>query len=150
MRYLLIDKILQWEGNEFIKGVKNVAMSEDFLEFHFPDRPVMPGVMLLEAMTQLTGWLVALSTDFTKWFLINQIKHCKFYSFALPGDQVILTVQRIENNKEGILFRGIGMVEEKKKLIAEFSGELIDLETIEEIENKRKEFRTLIRENSWR
>lgn len=150
MRYLLIDKILQWEGNEFIKGVKNVAMSEDFLEFHFPDRPVMPGVMLLEAMTQLTGWLVALSTDFTKWFLINQIEHCKFYSFALPGDQVILTVQRIENNNEGILFRGIGMVEEKKKLIAEFSGELIDLETIEEIENKRKEFRTLIRENSWR
>ena len=64
MRYLLIDHITEWKSGEFMKGVKNVAMSEDFLEFHFPKNPIMPGVLLLEALTQMAGWLEAASSDF--------------------------------------------------------------------------------------
>ncbi len=149
MRYLLIDRILDWQANKKIKGIKNIAMSEDFLEFHFPDRPVMPGVMLIEALTQLAGWLTAVSTDFTKWFLISQVKQCKFYGFALPGDQVVLSIEKID--REGVtFFRGIGMVDEKKKISAEFNGELIDLERIEEIEHYKHTFQTLTREIKWR
>jgi 3-hydroxyacyl-[acyl-carrier-protein] dehydratase len=57
MRYLLIDCITEWQPGTKIKGIKNVAMSEDFLEYHFPKNPIMPGVLLLEAIAQLTGWL---------------------------------------------------------------------------------------------
>jgi len=88
MRYLLIDHITEWQKGQRIKGVKNVAMSEDFLEFHFPKKPIMPGVMLLEAIAQLTGWLEAASSDFQHWFLISRVLKCSFYRFALPGDQV--------------------------------------------------------------
>ncbi len=78
MRYLLIDKIAEWKAGQRIKGLKNVAMTEDFLEFHFPKNPVMPGVLLIEAFTQLTGWLEAASSDFKRWFLIDRVRQCKF------------------------------------------------------------------------
>ena len=64
MRYLLVDRIIALDPGNNITGVKNVAMSEDFLEFHFPKNPIMPGIMLLEALVQLSGWLEAASSDF--------------------------------------------------------------------------------------
>src|SRR4030067_953024 len=99
MRYLLIDHITEWKSGEFIKGVKSVAMSEDFLEFHFPKNPIMPGVLLLEALTQLTGWLEAASSEFQNWFLVGKVRKSNFYSFALPGDQVELEVELISDEK---------------------------------------------------
>ncbi len=99
MRYLLIDHITEYKPGESIKGIKNVAMSEDFLEFHFPKNPIMPGVMLLEALIQLTGWLEAASSDFKNWFLVTKVIKSNFYGFAFPGDQVELEVQIITNEK---------------------------------------------------
>jgi len=92
MRYLLVDHITGVEPDKSIRGVKNVAMTEDFLEFHFPRNPIMPGVMVLEALAQLTGWLSAVSSDFEQWFVIGNIRQCKYYGFAFPGDQVELEV----------------------------------------------------------
>ena len=67
MRYYLVDQIKEWEVDKRIRGVKNVAMTEDFLEYHFPKYPTMPGVLLLESMAQLAGWLEAVSSKFTRW-----------------------------------------------------------------------------------
>src|SRR5512136_2234617 len=101
MRYLLIDRIDEWKAGEKIRGVKNIAMSEDFLEFHFPGRPVMPGVLLIEAFAQLAGWLEAASSDFKDWFLITRVRQCKFHGFALPGDQVEMEVERLPGSTAG-------------------------------------------------
>lgn len=147
MRYLLIDHITEYKPGELIKGVKNVAMSEDFLEFHFPKNPIMPGVMLLEALTQLTGWLEAVSSDFENWFLISNVRKSSFYGFAFPGDQVELEVEFVsegEQNKK--VYRGIGFVKGKKKILAEFEGEIILLEDIEDLEEQKKFFKVLTRE----
>ncbi|RJQ52667.1 MAG: beta-hydroxyacyl-ACP dehydratase [Nitrospiraceae bacterium] len=146
MRYLLIDHITEWKAGEFIKGVKNVAMSEDFLEFHFPKNPIMPGVLLLEALTQLTGWLEAASSDFRNWFLINRVIKSNFYSFALPGDQVELEVRRIEGeNADFKIYRGTGLVNGKKKIVAEFEGIAAPLDEIENTEEQRRFFQVLTR-----
>ena len=101
MRYLLVDHISECEEGKSIKGVKNVAMSEDFLEFHFPKNPIMPGVMLLEALTQLAGWLVAASSDFQNWFLVDAVKKSSFYGLVLPGDQLKLDVQLVSEDGSG-------------------------------------------------
>jgi 3-hydroxyacyl-[acyl-carrier-protein] dehydratase len=147
MRYLLIDHITEYKQGELIKGVKNVAMSEDFLEFHFPKKPIMPGVMLLEALTQLTGWLEAVSSDFKDWFLISKVKKSSFYGFAFPGDQVELEVKALPNKSgEGKVYQGIGMVNGKKKILAEFEGEIIPLSDIEDEEEQRQFFLRLTRE----
>ncbi|MGC9195377.1 MAG: hypothetical protein ACP5IL_07980, partial [Syntrophobacteraceae bacterium] len=92
MRYLLVDRVTTVESGRAIEGVKSVAMSEDFLEFHFLKNPIMPGIMLLEALVQLTGWLEAVSSDFKKWFLVSRVLKCGFYGFVIPGDRVELSV----------------------------------------------------------
>ncbi len=147
MRYLLIDHITEWEKGKLIRGVKNVAMSEDFLEFHFPKNPIMPGVMLLEALVQLTGWLEAASSDFQNWFLVSRIRKSNFYGFAFPGDQVELEVEsaaeRDENRK---VYRGSGFVKGKKKIITEFEGEIIALQDVEDTEEQKKFFHVLTRQ----
>ncbi|MBI5098706.1 MAG: beta-hydroxyacyl-ACP dehydratase [Nitrospirae bacterium] len=148
MRYFLIDHITEWKSGEFIKGVKSVAMSEDFLEFHFPKNPIMPGVLLLEALTQLTGWLEAASSDFRNWFLISKVRKSNFYSFALPGDQVELEVQLISpgENPNLKVYRGTGLVKGKKKIVAEFEGEIVPVAEIEDPDEQRRFFQVLTRE----
>lgn len=147
MRYLLIDHITEWKQGELIRGVKNVAMSEDFLEFHFPKNPIMPGVMLLEALTQLTGWLEAASSGFRDWFLIGRVKKSNFYGFAFPGDQVELEVELVSaEDPDKRVYRGIGRVKGKKKITAEFEGKIIPLEEIEDADEQKKYFQVLTRE----
>jgi len=146
MRYLLIDHITEYKPGELIKGIKNVAMSEDFLEFHFPKNPIMPGAMLLETLTQLAGWLEAVSSDFKNWFLINRVTKCNFYGFAFPGDQVELEVEIASEGEQNKGYRGSGFVQGRKKIITEFEGEIIPLEDIEYTEEQKKFFKVLTRD----
>jgi 3-hydroxyacyl-[acyl-carrier-protein] dehydratase len=146
MRYLLIDHITEYTQGERIKGVKNVAMSEDFLEFHFPKNPIMPGVMLLEALTQLTGWLEAVSSDFRGWFLISRVIKSNFYGFAFPGDQVELEVEILpSDDPDRKVYRGIGLVKGKKKITTEFEGTIVPMDEIEDVEEQKKFFQVLTR-----
>ncbi|MBL7048974.1 MAG: beta-hydroxyacyl-ACP dehydratase [Nitrospira sp.] len=143
----MIDHITELEPGKVIRGVKNVAMSEDFLEFHFPRNPIMPGVMLLEALTQLTGWYEAASSDFKSWFLISRVRKSNFYGFAFPGDQVELEVEPIESEDPSVrAYRGRGTVNGKKKIVADFEGTLIPLDEIEDVQGQKRFYQVLRRE----
>ena len=147
MRYLLIDQITDWQEGRRITGIKNIAMSEDFLEYHFRSQPIMPGVLLLEALTQLAGWLEAVSSDFTHWISINKVRKCSFYGFALPGDQVELAVEFLSAEEAGTkLYRGSGKVKGKKKIAVEFGGKIGPLSELEDPQEQRKFFQILNRE----
>ena len=61
MRFFMIDKITKWEVGRSAEAVKNVALSEDFFDDHFPRRPVMPGVLMIEGMAQISGLLLEAS-----------------------------------------------------------------------------------------
>ena len=147
MRFLLVDRITEWQSESCIKGVKNIAMSEDYLEFHFPKTPVMPGVLLLEAMAQLAGWFEAKSSDFEKWVLVHKIRKCSFYGFALPGDQVEMELRPLAAAKPAMrAYLGIAQVRGKKLVRAEFEGEVLELSQLEDIAEQRRFFGVLTRE----
>lgn len=144
MRYLLVDHIIEVVEGKSIKGVKNVAMTEDFLEFHFPGYPVMPGVMVLEALVQLTGWLEAASSDFKDWFSLTRVKKCSYYGFALPGDQLELSIEKVDG--ETTFYRAEARVKGKRRVRAEYEGEIISLGEIDNPADKKRFFEILRRE----
>src|SRR5258705_8948318 len=128
MRYYLVDRISEWEVNKSIRGIKNVAMTEDFLQYHFPRRPTMPGVLLLESMAQLAGWLEAISSEFTGWFLLEHVTSCKFYGLTGPGDQVEVALDIVPAPEpDRRRYRGTGRGAAKRRVPAQVAGQVVTL-----------------------
>lgn len=94
--FLLVDKVLDYRPNQWLKGVKNVTMNEPFFQGHFPDHPVMPGVLILEALAQASGVLNYLSgareAGYNPLYYLVKIDKARFTQTVLPGDQLILEV----------------------------------------------------------
>lgn len=146
MRYYLVDLISEWEMDTKIRGMKNVTMTEDFLEYHFPKYPVMPGVLLLESMAQLAGWLEAASSGFTRWFLIEHVNQCKFYGFARPGDQVEFEIEVLRaDGPTHKAYQGVGSVAGQRRIVAEFEGRIVPLSEIEHPGDQKALFQILTR-----
>jgi 3-hydroxyacyl-[acyl-carrier-protein] dehydratase len=97
MRFLLIDRITELVPHKSISAVKNLSLAEEYLADHFPGFPVMPGVLMLEALVQAGGWLVRHSEDFAhSAVLLKEVKAIRYNSFVTPGDtlKVELTVRK--------------------------------------------------------
>jgi 3-hydroxyacyl-[acyl-carrier-protein] dehydratase len=90
---LLVDRILELEPGKRAVGIKNVTVNEDFFNGHFPGNPIMPGVLVMEAMAQVGGVLL-LSTTFNegKLALFGGADHVRFRRQVLPGDQLVTEV----------------------------------------------------------
>ena len=147
MRYLLVDHITGVQGRTLIRGIKNIAMSEEFLSFHFPENPVMPGALLLEALVQLAGWLEAESSRFKSWILLRRVGRCRYYGFARPGDQVSLEVTSLPSTDSDVRgYKGIGSGKGKKLIHAEFKGILYPLSTLHDPVSARHFFQILTRD----
>jgi 3-hydroxyacyl-[acyl-carrier-protein] dehydratase len=102
--FLLVDRIEELEP-ERIVGIKNVTVNEPFFEGHFPDFPVMPGVMIIEALAQATGILAfssanVIPTEETRFYFVG-IDKARFRKPVVPGDQLILKA-RVERALRGI------------------------------------------------
>ena len=111
---LLVDRVLDWEAGKFVRGVKNVTINEPFFQGHFPSYPVMPGVLVIEAMAQVAGLLTMLSDvarrDGTQLVLFAGIDEARFKRQVVPGDTLMLEAH-LERAVRGIgRFRTKAMV----------------------------------------
>ena len=94
MRFVLIDRILSVQRGESLVAVKNLSLAEEYLSDHFPGFPVMPGVLMLEALTQAGAWLIRDMEDFAHSIIVlKQAKTIKYGSFVEPGRQLELRVE---------------------------------------------------------
>ncbi len=94
--FLLVDRILEWEPDKKIIGLKNVTINEPFFQGHFPNAPIMPGVLILEAMAQVGGVLAIASMpnagEGTLMYFMG-LDQVKFRKPVVPGDQLILDIE---------------------------------------------------------
>jgi UDP-3-O-[3-hydroxymyristoyl] N-acetylglucosamine deacetylase / 3-hydroxyacyl-[acyl-carrier-protein] dehydratase len=124
---LLIDKIMELSG-EHVIGVKNVTLNEEFFKGHFPDNPVMPGVMLIEAMAQCGGVLVLKTVPDPENYLtfFMKIDGVKFKQKVIPGDTVVFALNLLSPIRRGIChMRGVAYVNNKPVMEAEMMAQIV-------------------------
>jgi beta-hydroxyacyl-ACP dehydratase FabZ len=99
--FLLVDRIVEYEEMRRIVGIKNVTMNEPFFQGHFPGAPIMPGVLILEAMAQVGGFLVfkTLPNRETKLVFFAGVENARFRRPVTPGDQ--LRIEMVINKIRG-------------------------------------------------
>ncbi|MFN3497862.1 3-hydroxyacyl-ACP dehydratase FabZ [Pannonibacter sp. Q-1] len=127
--FLMIDRIIEMNGDESCIGIKNVTINEPHFQGHFPAHPVMPGVLLIEAMAQTAGALCvnSLSTDDTPQLVyLMTVDKAKFRKPVMPGDQVEFHVKKIRNRLNIWKFEAIAKVDGAKVAEAEISAMIVD------------------------
>ena len=126
---LLVDRILDFEPKEWIRGLKNISFNEAVFQGHFPSRPVFPGVYIIEAMAQTGGCLLLQEIEdrARKVIYFMGIDAVKFRKPVLPGDQLVMEVKVIQLKGRICKMRGEAFVEGQKVAEAEFMSMLMDL-----------------------
>ena len=120
---LLVDKVLDWEAGKSIKAIKNVSANEEFFNGHFPHNPVMPGVLIIEALAQTAAIFAFMSAgaklaeDAIVYFAT--IDNARFKRPVEPGDQLVMEAQLIRNMRGMWKFKTIGSVDGQVAVEAE-------------------------------
>ncbi|MDR3110868.1 MAG: beta-hydroxyacyl-ACP dehydratase [Planctomycetaceae bacterium] len=119
MYFSLIDRIEALESGKSIVATKSLSMSEEYLRDHFPRFPVMPGVLMLEALTQTSAWLIRVSEQFShSMVLLKEAKNVKYGKFVQPGQTLRLTATITKQDEHFTTLRAEGTLEESTSLKA--------------------------------
>jgi len=128
--FLLVDKIIDLELDKRVVGVKNITINEPFFPGHFPGQPIMPGVLIVEAMAQVGGILVLNSfidpANHLVYFM--SINNAKFRKPVVPGDELILEAEIITKKSKYFQIKGVAYVNNTPVAEAEFMGAIINKE----------------------
>jgi 3-hydroxyacyl-[acyl-carrier-protein] dehydratase len=111
MRFTLLDRIIHLDPGHRIEAVKNLTLSEEYLADHFPLFPVMPGVLMLEAMTQCGAWLVRASEDFRHSIVVlAEARAVKYADFVRPGQVLTVSAEIISHDAHETKLKAQGAV----------------------------------------
>ncbi|RJQ13704.1 MAG: 3-hydroxyacyl-[acyl-carrier-protein] dehydratase FabZ [Nitrospiraceae bacterium] len=120
--FLLVDRILDIQPKEKAVGLKNVTINEPFFQGHFPNYPIMPGVLVIEAMAQVAGILAFHSGAKGKAVYFMSIEKAKFRRPVVPGDQIRFEVTVLQHRNNVWKFTGQAFVEDKLVAEADFAA----------------------------
>ena len=128
--FLLIDAVHEMEPQKRIVAVKNVTINEHFFQGHFPGRPVMPGVLIIEAMAQAGGFLLFQSVPDreSKLLYFVAIDHCRFRRPVVPGDQLRIEVAVVQARTTFCKMEGVARVGEEIAAEATLMCKMVDRE----------------------
>jgi len=131
--FLLVDRIIEYDPGKRVVGIKNVTLNEPFFAGHFPGAPVMPGVLIVEAMAQTAGvmMLANLPDRESKLVFFTGIDAAKFRRPVVPGDQLRLELTVLRLRPRYIKLRGEAYVDGEMAAEAEISSALVDRSVVE-------------------
>ncbi len=124
---LLVDKIVEFEAGKSATGIKNVTINEPFFAGHFPDHPIMPGVLIIESMAQVGGILAFKSADVSnKVVYFMGVDKARFRRPVLPGDTLRITVEVTKSRGTIWCFKAKALVEDSVAAEAELMATIVD------------------------
>jgi 3-hydroxyacyl-[acyl-carrier-protein] dehydratase len=106
MRWIWLDRFLDFESRKSARAVKNLSLAEDLFADHFPGYPVMPGCLLLEGLAQTGGILVGEANDFREKVVLAKVPSARFHRDVLAGEQVVYEVEMLHLRPEGAAIQG--------------------------------------------
>ncbi|WP_269713412.1 3-hydroxyacyl-ACP dehydratase FabZ [Caulobacter sp. NIBR2454] len=127
--FLLVDRAEDYRPNQSIVGIKCVTMNEPFFQGHFPENPVMPGVLIVEAMAQTGAVLMSKSLEVDvegKTILFMSVDACRFRHPVRPGDVLRMNVEVVRARSSIFKFRGQALVGDKVAAEAEFAAMVVE------------------------
>ncbi|MBI4706336.1 MAG: 3-hydroxyacyl-ACP dehydratase FabZ [Candidatus Omnitrophica bacterium] len=118
---LFVDRIIELEPGKQVTAIKNVTMNEQFFSGHFPDAPIMPGTLIVEAMAQVSTFLFYNPEDPHKKldFFLGVIKDARFFRPVVPGDKIKIVAQSIRLAEDSAYVKASAVVEDAKVCEAE-------------------------------
>jgi 3-hydroxyacyl-[acyl-carrier-protein] dehydratase len=127
---LMVDRVIEIDGDKGIIALKNVTINEDFFNGHFPSHPVMPGVLIIEAMAQAAGIFVIHNTSNVdpekKVVYFMSIEEAQFRKPVVPGDALYLHVEKVKNRGNVWKMKGEARVDGQRVANATFSAMIVD------------------------
>jgi beta-hydroxyacyl-ACP dehydratase FabZ len=126
--FLLVDRILEVQGTQKIVGLKNVTINEPFFQGHFPGHPIMPGVLIVEAMAQTGGLLLMeqVADRENKVVYFMALDNVKFRKPVLPGDQLRMEVEMLQFRGKVARMKGTALVDGQVVSQAEMTACVVD------------------------
>jgi len=129
--FLMIDRVIEIDGDRRAVGVKNVSINEPFFQGHFPSQPIMPGVLIIEAMAQLAGILLSQKLEHTgKIAVLLSMDNVKFRRQVIPGDRLVMEVETLRVKARTGHVRARATVEDSLVAQAEIKFMLVDAEPV--------------------
>lgn len=126
--FLLVDRIIQLDLDKKVVGIKSVTGNEPFFQGHFPGNPIMPGVLIIEAMAQ-TGGVLLLNSFLNpeeKLVLFSQINNVKFRKQVTPGDQLVMEIELVSKKGKFVKMNGRALVNDALAAEADFMAAIVD------------------------
>ena len=128
--FLLIDRVIEIDGSRRAVGIKNVTINEPFFQGHYPGDPIMPGVLIIEALSQIGGVLLSQELEHKgKVAILLSLDKVKFRRPVRPGDQLVLEVEAIRVRSNSGHIKGVATVDNELAVEAEIKFMLTDAET---------------------
>ncbi len=127
--FLLVDRAEEYKPHESIVGIKCVTVNEPFFQGHFPTYPVMPGVLIVEAIAQTGAVLMSKSLDVDvagKTILFMSLDNCRFRAPVRPGDVVRMPVEVVRHRGDVFKFKGRALVRDKVAAEVEFAAMVVE------------------------
>ena len=119
MRFTLLDRVLEIDPGKSITAIKTVSLAEEYLGDHFPRFPVLPGVFMLEALTQAAAWTIRLGEDFAhSMVVLRTARNVKYGDFVEPGRVLTVNVQVTAQDEKTTTVKATGSVDERTSLTA--------------------------------